>query len=55
MESSPVTYVKNAVPRGALFDAGDVSGAIASVFTEFYVDHGEPLEALQWVRERGLV
>lgn len=28
-------------------------GTISSAYTEFFVDHNEPLEALEWVRENG--
>lgn len=34
-----------------LFDREEQSGRISSVFTSFFVDHAEPLEALSWVRE----
>lgn len=50
MKVSPVEYVKNAKLRGSLFDPQDISGAISSVYTKFFVDHTEPLEALEWVR-----
>jgi hypothetical protein len=48
---SPISYVKDAELRGSLFDPEDTSGAISSVYTNFFVDHTEPLEALAWVRE----
>jgi hypothetical protein len=28
-----------------------MSGVVSSVYTKFFVDHTEPLEALAWVRE----
>lgn len=37
-------------PR-SLFDSKDISGAVSSVDTKFFVDHTETLEALTWVRE----
>ena len=51
MKGSPITYVKNAELRGSLFDSEDTSGAVSSVCTKFFVDHTEPLQALEWVRE----
>ena len=51
MKASPIRYVRAAKPRGSLFDSGDSDGLISSVYTEFFVDHTEPLEALAWVRE----
>lgn len=50
-EVSPISYVKDAELRGSLFDPEDTSGVISSVYTQFFVDHTEPLEALAWVRE----
>ena len=51
MKISPIHYVKTAKPRGSLFSPEDSSGMVSSVFTNFFVDHTEPLEALAWVRE----
>ena len=51
MKASPVGYVMNAKLRGSLFDVEDTSGLVSSVDSGFFVDHGEPLEALEWVRE----
>ncbi len=51
MKVSPISYVKNAELRGSLFDPEDTSGVVSSVYTRFFVDHTEPLEALTWVRE----
>ena len=51
MKQSPIEYVRNAVPRGNLFESDDASGVISSVDTNFFVDHAEPLEALRWVRK----
>jgi hypothetical protein len=52
MKASPVSYVRNAKLRGKLFDSEDTSGLVSSVDTGFFVDHEEPLQALEWVRER---
>lgn len=43
--------IRDAKPRGTLFNAGDNSGAISCVFSNFFVDHLEPLEALSVMRE----
>ena len=51
MKVSPIRYVKDAELRGSLFDPEDTSGVTSSVYTKFFVDHTEPLEALSWVRE----
>jgi hypothetical protein len=51
MKASPVRYVRDAKLRGKLFNPDDTSGLVSSVDTGFYVDHEEPLEALEWVRE----
>ena len=51
MKASPVRYIRDAKLRGKLFNPDDTSGLVSSVDTGFYVDHGEPLEALAWVRE----
>ncbi|KAK5219317.1 hypothetical protein LTR47_011546 [Exophiala xenobiotica] len=51
MKESPIEYVRNAELRGNLFNPDDTSGVISSVCTNFFVDHTEPLEALDWVRQ----
>lgn len=51
MKASPVDYVRRGQLRGSLFDSQDTSGLVSSVYTEFFVDHKEPLEALAWVRQ----
>jgi hypothetical protein len=51
LKVSPISYVKDAELRGSLFDPEDTGGVISSVYTNFFVDHTEPLEALAWVRE----
>lgn len=57
MKSCPVGYVKEAKLRGSLFEdeASVKDRAISCADTEFWVDHQEPLEALEIVRERGIV
>ena len=49
MEVSPIKYVKKAKLRGHLFDATDESGCVSSAWTNFPVDHREPLEVLAGV------
>ena len=54
MASCPVDYVKTAKLHGSLFQDGVVDGSVSTAFTNFYVDHGEPLEALAKVREANI-
>jgi hypothetical protein len=49
MESCPVGYVRNAKPRF------DVNGAVSCADTQFWVDHGEPLDALQTLEGQGRI
>lgn len=52
MSASPFAYVKDAQLRGSCFDSEHkTSGLISSAFTNFYVDHDEPLAAFAEVRE----
>jgi hypothetical protein len=51
MKASPIRYVRDAKLRGSLFDPEDASGLVSSVDTGFWVDHTEPLEALEWVQD----
>ena len=51
MRASPIPYVKDAKPRGSLFNPEDTSGLVSSVDTGFWVDHTEPLEALAWTKD----
>ncbi|KAI0554106.1 hypothetical protein F4679DRAFT_527144 [Xylaria curta] len=52
METSPVPYIRDSRLRGALFDDKDSTELISGLDTKFLVDHGEPLETLNRVRER---
>jgi len=54
MKSSPVPYVKMARPTGSLFDQGDQTGAVCCADTAFWVDHAEPLAALNAIKEDGI-
>lgn len=53
LSSSPVGYVREAKPHGALFEQVQ-DGSVSSAFTNFYVDHAEPLAALDEVRCKGI-
>lgn len=53
LESSPISYLKAAQLRGTLFQDNCDNKAISSVFTEFYIDHTEPLAVLQQYKKRG--
>ena len=46
IDTSPVSYLKNAKLHGSLFQDG-TDGAVSSVNTEFFVDHDEPLQTLK--------
>lgn len=51
MEASPVSYIKDAKLCGCLFEPGDSTGLVCGVDTGFFVDHEEPLDALEIVRQ----
>ena len=53
IEASPVEYVHKMLLRGSLFKEDCTSGAVSAVYTEFYVDHEEPLAALQNFKDTG--
>ncbi|KAG1900713.1 uncharacterized protein F5891DRAFT_1031492 [Suillus fuscotomentosus] len=53
LESSPISYLKATQLRGTLFQDNCDNKAISSVFTEFYIDHTEPLAVLQQYKKRG--
>ena len=46
LAKSPVEYIKDMSLRGSLFHDDCKNGTVSSVFTNFYIDHAEPLEAL---------
>ena len=50
MQVSLICYVKDAKLCGSVFDPGDTSGLVSCVDTRFFVDHNEPLEALQYLK-----
>ncbi|KAK2743502.1 hypothetical protein FQN57_004799 [Myotisia sp. PD_48] len=51
MEASPISYIREARLRGTLFDSKDSTGLVCGVNTGFFVDHEEPLKALNIVRQ----
>jgi hypothetical protein len=53
MASCPVGYVNTAKVHGSLFDDTVNGSCVSSAYTGFYVDHTEPLEALEQVRQEG--
>jgi len=53
LASSSISYLRAAKVTGSLFQEGCDSGAVSSVFTGFYVDHAEPLEALEQYKAIG--
>ncbi|KAB8349620.1 hypothetical protein FH972_023640 [Carpinus fangiana] len=46
MQSAPIRYVHNASPSGRLFDPTAVEGSFCCANVGFWVDHDEPLRAL---------
>ena len=54
MDSCPVQYVKDAKLHGSLFGEVD-DGSVSCADTQFWVDHEEPLKALDAVRDNGVV
>ena len=57
IEVSPVKYVRGMQLRGSLFEntvgIAAEPGAISTVYTEFFVDHNEPLAALKIFKDSG--
>ena len=52
LEATPIDYLKNVKLAGSLFDDSCTTGAVSCVFTEFYVNHDEPLAALEFFKTR---
>lgn len=50
MKASPIKYVKNAVLSGSLFHPNTSTDLISGVDTGFFVDHEEPLSALDHIK-----
>ncbi|KAF9239476.1 hypothetical protein BU15DRAFT_46740, partial [Melanogaster broomeanus] len=49
LKSTPMEYLRRAGLRGSLFGQGlaEASAVVSGVFTQFYVDHDEPLPTLK--------
>tara|TARA_R110002033_G_scaffold90677_1_gene140536 strand:+ start:232 stop:762 length:531 start_codon:yes stop_codon:yes gene_type:complete len=54
MATCPVTYVRDAKLRGALLEDQPSDGTISCADTQFWVDHGEPDEALSVMKDKGV-
>ena len=52
IESSPVSYVRNAELHGTLFNSVEDDGTVSCANTGFFVDHTKPLQAMSIARER---
>ncbi|KAI0691088.1 hypothetical protein C8T65DRAFT_670824 [Cerioporus squamosus] len=46
LKSTTIEYLKTAELRGSLFQPSVTNGTVSSVYTQFFVDHAEPQEAL---------
>lgn len=53
LKDTTVGYLKLAKLRGSLFQKDYDPGVVSSVFTEFFVNHEEPLAALSMFKEKG--
>jgi hypothetical protein len=53
LDAATVGYLKSAKLRGSLFQENAHPGVISSIYTEFFVDHKEPLEALENFKAAG--
>lgn len=53
LANAPIKYVKHAMLRGSLFEQDVEDGTVSSAYTNFWVDHDGPLEALKEIRNQG--
>lgn len=53
ISASPINYVKDAKLCGSLFSQNDTTGLVCGVNSDFFVDHAEPLQALDWFKQMG--
>ena len=53
LASTPIDYLKDAKPCGSLFDENCTTGAVSCLDTKFYLDHHEPLDALNIFKSNG--
>ncbi|KAJ5611996.1 hypothetical protein N7510_005190 [Penicillium lagena] len=51
MSTSPIPYIRDAELCGTLFNSDDANGIVSGVNTNFFVDHKEPLDALELVQK----
>ncbi|KAF5376482.1 hypothetical protein D9615_008640 [Tricholomella constricta] len=51
LKDATVEYLKSAVLKGSIFEEGPEPGVVSTVFTQFYVDHAEPIAALEGFRK----
>jgi len=49
---TPIPYLKSPILKGGLFQEDPESGVISSIFTQFFVDHDEPLQVLEEYKNR---
>ena len=58
MAGSPIAYVKDAKLCGSLFQpddtVSDINDLVSGVDTNFFVNHEDPLSALEWLHEQNL-
>ncbi|OAA68081.1 Acyl-CoA N-acyltransferase [Niveomyces insectorum RCEF 264] len=56
LAGSPISYVREAKLRGSLFsqDVAAEEDRVSLVDSGFFVDHEEPLSALEWLRDKNL-
>ena len=53
LKDTTIDYLKTAKPCGSLFQNDCETGVVSSVFTNFFVDHAEPLAALDGFKDSG--
>lgn len=54
LQSAPIRYVNKAILHGSLFEDDSMDGAVSSAYTNFWVDHQEPRDALAAIRRQGI-
>lgn len=54
MASSPVEYVRTARLHGSLWEENVRDGTVSSADRGFLVDHGDPMAALEAMRQKGV-
>jgi hypothetical protein len=56
LSMTPIEYLKNVELRGSLFEDNHDStstGTVSCAYSEFFVDHTEPLEAMKVFKQKG--